>query len=40
MKNKSVTNGKGDKPRHKLNDHWRKEYDRIFSRKKPKKNDN
>ncbi len=26
-------NGKGDKARHVLNEHWRNEYDRIFKKK-------
>jgi len=32
--------GKGDKPRHNLNEHWRREYDRIFKKKNVDKNKN
>lgn len=34
MTNKNNSAGKGDKPRHKQNDHFRAEHDRIFRKKK------
>lgn len=30
----TVQNGKGHKPRHVQNEHWRNEHDRIFKKKK------